>query len=378
MKKSVTKVNRWMAATAIAIVCCAVSVVGTSPAQAAAKKPVPKSKPGAHGKNSKPIDTTGPQKSEPKDFSYLVPTLEDRMGRYWHGVSTGPTKYCQIKFDLMCDGRSTNFVTWHSSGDKNYDSVCKSCIDQAGPYAPFEGIDRIEVVVHFHTEPKGGDLGVSLPGYQSANSLADKQIAAKRVYNNNVIKIMKDRIVKAQQVLGSDSPKLSESINFMANAQKDNNDYIGAEASFRWAMAIRSKANGPDSRELAQSISDMGEMFRQKGDMASAEDCFKQVVNRSGLKPCPELVTAIQRYARICLATNRQADADILYKRLADVQAGKTLQPLPASLLLDPNAPSVVNIPHADEKEATQSKSTSTPTVAPAETAPEVKPATKP
>jgi hypothetical protein len=292
----------------------------------------------ARAGKKKPIDTIGTSNDKQKnaDFSYLIPTLESRMAPYWQKMSVGPTKMCEVHFDLRSDGRVANTTVSRSSGDQAYDGVCKVCIDQAGPYAPFEDVPLISVMARFTTEPRGGNVTFALPGYQALNSMADRQIAAKRVYDNNVIKIMKERIVKAQQVLGSDSPRLSESINFLANAQKDVTDWVASEASFKWAIAIRRKANGPNSRELAQSLSDLGEMFRVKGDLSAAEDQFKEVIDNPDLKPCPELLTALQRYAKLCLGMKRKSDADALYQRIAEIQANKPLTILPASLSLEP------------------------------------------
>ncbi|MBU6454871.1 MAG: tetratricopeptide repeat protein [Cyanobacteria bacterium REEB67] len=283
------------------------------------------------------IDTVGALNDNKKntDFSYLIPTLESHVGPYWHQMSIGPTKMCEVHFDLRSDGRVNNTTVSRSSGDSAYDSVCKVCIDQASPYAPFEDVPMISVMARFTTEPKGGTVTFALPGYQALTSMADRQIAAKRVYDNNVIKIMKERIVKAQQVLGSDSPRLSESINFLANAQKDVSDWVASEASFKWAISIRRKANGPNSRELAQSLSDLGEMYRIKGDLPAAEDSFKEVINNPDLKPCPELLTALQRYAKLCLGTKRKSDAEALYKRIEEIQTNKPLTALPTSLGLE-------------------------------------------
>ncbi|MBS2009624.1 MAG: tetratricopeptide repeat protein [Cyanobacteria bacterium SZAS TMP-1] len=331
--------------------------IGTTaqPAEAAAKKPV-KAKP----KVTKPIDTVGAQVSYGIDVYPIIETLETRMGIYWKLLGVGPSKYCEIHFNLLPDGRYSDPTVWRSSGDPNYDRSAIGCIDQSGPFAPFEGVDRLPCVATFRTEPKGGDVSISMPGFQASNSRVDKQIAAKRQQNLNVIKLMKDRITAAQKVLGSDSPKLSESINFLGNTYKDIKDWSSAEASYKWAISIREKANGPNSKELAGSLSDLGDMYAIKGDQASAEDCFKRVINMTGLPPCVELRTAMQRYATLCLKTGRTKDSEFLYQRINDMQMGKPMAPLPANMTLEAakpgdaakpeEKPKVEEKPRSDEK----------------------------
>ena len=57
-------------------------------------------------------------------------------------------------------------------------------------------------------------------------------------------------------------------------------DFDAAEKSYNRAIAIRTKANGPASPELAESLSELGECYRLKGDLPAAENCFKQVIKQ--------------------------------------------------------------------------------------------------
>jgi hypothetical protein len=304
----------------------------TASAAPAAKKGAAKR--GAKAKSKTPIDTVGNTNRNVFDPSGLLEHMQAKLTIVFSKMITGPTKYCELHYDLFNDGSISNVRLSHSSGDKYYDQGCQTALNQASPFAPNEEIKRIECVAYFRTEPNGGSVQVGMPEFMASSSQVDKQIATKRTYDNNVVKIMQERINSAQKVLGPDSPKLSESINFLANTQRDMNDFGPAEKSYKRAIAIRSKANGPASPELADSMANLGENYRLKGDMASAEDCFKQVINNPDLKRCAGLYLALKGYGRLCVATNRKADANFLNNRIMQLQQNQTLDPLPDNMRL--------------------------------------------
>jgi tetratricopeptide (TPR) repeat protein len=322
-------------------VCLVSALALTAPLCAMTEAPclaAAKSKKGAKPRSLTPINTTPDLNNQkPLDLEGIKENLEGRLTVAWRPMSTGKSMYCEIHFNLWHDGKYSDIQIWRSSGNPNYDQAAKSCVDQ-GSYGPFEGLESIEVVAIFKTEVKGADVVVRFPKYQGTSSKVDRIVAAKRAQEINVIKLMLQRIQAAQKVLGPDSPKLSQSINFLANTYAGINDYSSAESAFKWAISIRQKSNGPNSKELAESVSDLGEMYRVRGDFTSAEECFKRVINMTELKPCTELREATYRYAKLCLASKRKEDSDYLFQRVNDLQAGAKLAPLPANMILDASA----------------------------------------
>lgn len=305
-----------------------------SPVMAASKsKKSAKAKP----KSRAPIDTHPDISAPTMDLNGIKENVEAQLTRSWYAMATGKTMYCEVHFILYGDGKYSDVSIWRSSGDRNYDQAAKSTVDQ-GSYARFEGLDAIEVVATFKTEARPSDVTVRFPQFQGTDSKVDRVIAAKKKQELNVIELMKQRILAAQKVLGPDSPKLTQSINYMANRYVDVKEYQSAEAAFKWAISIREKANGPNSKELAESYSDLGEMYRLKGDDVDAEEYFKRVLNMTALKPCVELREGVHRYAKLCMYNKRKADADFLFQRENDIQAGRELQPLPPNMILTTQA----------------------------------------
>ena len=73
-------------------------------------------------------------------------------------------------------------------------------------------------------------------------------------------------------------------------------------------------------------------MYFWKGDVASAENCYKRVINMPNLPPCPQLLKCLQRYAKLCVKNDREKDGNILYKRMEDLSTGKTPAALPDNM----------------------------------------------
>jgi tetratricopeptide (TPR) repeat protein len=314
----------------------------------------------------KPIKTHDDIQQPTMDLDGIKQNVEAQLTRMWSAMATGKTMYCEIHFILYGDGKYSDVSVWRSSGDRNYDQAAKSCIDQ-GSYGRFEGLEAIEVVATFKTEARPSDVTVRFPHYQGTDSKVDRVIAAKKQQEMNTIALMKQRIVAAQKVLGSDSPKLTQSINYMANRYVDVKEFQSAEAAFKWAISIREKANGPNSKELAESVSDLGEMYRLKGDDVSAEECFKRVLNMTGLKPCVELREAVHRYAKLCMYNKRKADADFLFKRENDIQSGAALDPIPANMIWEGPAKSDSDAAAGTKNSATPSDAAKSPAPADAQ-----------
>jgi len=292
-----------------------------------------------HPKSKAPINTVSPEETKnlaAEQAAGLKIHMEERMTNFWRLYTKGPSKYCEVKFDIFNNGRFTDPTIWHASGDRGFDSAAMTTVDRASPFGMFTAMDHITCIAHFRAEPTGGSVSVSMPMYQGADSSAvDRYVAAKRKQQLNDIEIMKNRLVQAEKVVGPDSPKLSESINFLANLYKQVQNWTSAEASYKWAISIRQKNNGVNSKELAESLSDLGDMYVEKGDKVSAEETFKRVINTPDMPPCQGLFTAMQRYAKLCLKSNREKDSTLLYKRLENLQAGRPMDPLPANMTVD-------------------------------------------
>ncbi len=226
-----------------------------------------------------------------------------------------------ISFHLNWDGTYSEWVVRRTSGDPSFDAACRTAVDSAG-FARFEGKEYLTINATFRGDEKGGSVSFSSPDVRGGSSKVDRVIAQTKAIHINSIAIVKDRIAKAEKVVGPNDGRLSENINFLANEYKEIGDFKNSEAAFKRALAIREKANGAHSPAVAQSLTMLGEMYLAKGDKTEAENSFKSVLDMSDLKPQAKIKT-LQAYAKMQMKEGKQAEADAMFKQISDIMQNK-------------------------------------------------------
>lgn len=255
------------------------------------------------------------------DLGEILAHDEKVMNNAWGTLSKQlpANLYAQASFHLNSDGTLSDFQMRHPSGNAGFDLNAHMAADVGG-YARFEGRPFLFVNASFSTN----GISLSSPDVPMGTSNVDRAIARNKQYHLNIIKLMKTRITQAEKVLGPNSGKLSESINFMGNEYKQIGDYAGAEAAFRRALAIREKANGPDSKEVVQSLGDLAEVAVARGDHDGAEKLFKQALGKN-CKPGPELAKVMEYYGSMLFKDKKEAQAQKIYDQIGAVKSGKPL-----------------------------------------------------
>jgi len=84
-----------------------------------------------------------------------------------------------------------------------------------------------------------------------------------------------------EKALGPDHPDVAKSLNNLAEVYREQGRNADAEALYQRALAIREKALGPDHPDVAKSLNNLAEVYREQGRNADAEP-----VNRRGV-PAP-------------------------------------------------------------------------------------------
>jgi len=242
--------------------------------------------------------------------------------QFRHLVTPKPGSLSSLAtFHLNSDGTCSDWNYRRPSGDQSFDAACRMAIESV-TFVRFEGKPYLTINATFAAGAKGGSVSFNSPDVPGGSSKVDRIIANTKTVHMNTIKIMKERISSGEKVLGADSGKLSESINFLANQYKEVGDYKNSEISFKRALAIREKVNGAESAETAQTITMMGEMYQAKGDKVEAENSFKKVIEMKDLKPQAKIKT-LQAYAKMQMKEGKQADADAMFKQISEIMQNK-------------------------------------------------------
>lgn len=254
----------------------------------------------------------------------VLTSCRDKLRSSWARLKYNKNTFVMVQFRLLPDGGYSSASIYTTSGDKGLDNCAINAVDGAVPFQRFNDAP-IDVVARFDCSTAGGDgdVSVSMKGAPSASSLAERKIKVHDKYHQNAINIMITRIKDGEKKLGKDSPKLWESLNFLANEYREINDFENSQKTYERALAIQEKAGKKESNEAAKSIVGLGEMYLQKGDRAKAEECFKQVVDMKELPPGPALCSALENQAKLLYKDRKEAEANKVYERIRQIKAGK-------------------------------------------------------
>ena len=254
----------------------------------------------------------------------VLTSCRDKLRSSWARLKYNKNTFVMVQFRLLPDGGYSSASIYTTSGDKGLDNCAINAVDGAVPFQRFNDAP-IDVVARFDCSTAGGDgdVSVSMKGAPSASSLAERKIKVHDKYHQNAINIMITRIKDGEKKLGKDSPKLWESLNFLANEYREINDFENSQKTYERALAIQEKAGKKESNEAAKSIVGLGEMYLQKGDRVKAEECFKQVVDMKDLPPGPALCSALENQAKLLYKDRKEAEGNKVYERIRQIKAGK-------------------------------------------------------
>lgn len=249
------------------------------------------------------------------DREEVMTSCQDKLRSTWGRLQFPNNMSCSVQFKLLPDGGYSSPQVISTSGNKLIDVQALNAVDAACPFQKF--VDApFDVIANFYVGTKN-DVVVSTRG-GPASSMAERKIAIHKKYHQNSINIMVDRIVKAEKVLGKDSPKLWESLNFLANEYKIAGDFDKSQATYQRALTIAQKES-PESPHAARTIVGMGELALERGERAKAEEYFKQVIDMQKLPPGSELTDALKNTAKLLYKDGKTKEADEIYARIRTI-----------------------------------------------------------
>jgi serine/threonine-protein kinase len=116
--------------------------------------------------------------------------------------------------------------------------------------------------------------------------------------------------------IGTDTPDYANSLHNLAGALIDAGNLSEAETMDRQALAIRRKVNGPGHPDLSYPLNNLGYLFLEKCDWASAEPFLKENVEirRNTDRKGPRLAGALNNWARMLDEKGDYKNADESYQ----------------------------------------------------------------
>jgi tetratricopeptide (TPR) repeat protein len=114
-------------------------------------------------------------------------------------------------------------------------------------------------------------------------------------------------------VLGPDHPDVAQTLNNLGNLNRDRGDFAAADDFYQRALAIREKVLGAGHPDYAWTVRDMALLLNKRGDHEQAAVEFERaiVIFNEALGPeHPDLSEVLPGYADALAALGKTARAD--------------------------------------------------------------------
>ena len=126
-----------------------------------------------------------------------------------------------------------------------------------------------------------------------------------------------------EKVLGPDHPDVAQTLNNLANLERSRGNYTEAEALYTRALEIRVAALGQEHPDVGWTLRDMGIRALKMGNPEEARPFFEQAVaihEKAFGTHHPNLVEIFPEYSEVLRELGRDAEADSLDLRVAEIQ----------------------------------------------------------
>jgi tetratricopeptide (TPR) repeat protein len=121
-----------------------------------------------------------------------------------------------------------------------------------------------------------------------------------------------------EKVLGPEHPNVASSLNNLAELYRNQGRYEEAEPLYERALAIREKVLGPEHPSVAQSLDNLAGLYRKQGRYEEAEPLLKRAlaIQEKVLGPKhSDVATSLNDLAALYFSQGRYEEAESLCKR---------------------------------------------------------------
>jgi CHAT domain-containing protein/Tfp pilus assembly protein PilF len=126
-----------------------------------------------------------------------------------------------------------------------------------------------------------------------------------------------------EKMLGPERPSVAAALNNLGNLYKDKGDLATAEQLYQRALKIREKVLGPEHPDVAQSLNNLAVIHRSQGDLDKAELLYQRAleIKEKALGPeHPSVATSLNNLAIVCRDRGDYVRAEPLYQRALKIR----------------------------------------------------------
>ena len=127
--------------------------------------------------------------------------------------------------------------------------------------------------------------------------------------------LYRQALAKRREGLGSDHPKVADSLLALAGVLESRQDYQQAEPLLREALAIRKKSFDAADDSVQESLVRLADLLVASGDTREAVTLYERAIKTHGEAATPVVATLLKKLASALEAQSDLAAAELHYRR---------------------------------------------------------------
>ena len=135
---------------------------------------------------------------------------------------------------------------------------------------------------------------------------------------DEAVDVAQQALKMAERALRPDHPDVATSLNNLAELYRDQGKYGDAEPLYKQSLAIREKALGPDHPDVATSLNNLAELYRDQGNYGDAEPLYNRslAIREKALGPDhPDVASSFNNLAELYESQGRYEDVEPLWQQ---------------------------------------------------------------
>jgi CHAT domain-containing protein/tetratricopeptide (TPR) repeat protein len=162
--------------------------------------------------------------------------------------------------------------------------------------------------------------GPAIAQLDAAHALSKRAVELSKAGKySEAIPLAQRALAIREKALGPGHPDVAVSLNNLANLYRDQGRYVDAEPLYSRSLAIWEKARGPNDPDVATSLNNLALLYDDgQGRYADAEPLYRRslaIWEKARGPNDPDVATSLNNLAGLYSRQGRYADAEPLYRR---------------------------------------------------------------
>jgi tetratricopeptide (TPR) repeat protein len=166
------------------------------------------------------------------------------------------------------------------------------------------------------------DISISVPSFAQQDEAAVLDGRALELFRlgkySEAIPFAQRALAIREKARGPNHPDVATSLNNLAEFYRNQGRYVDAEPLYKRSLAIYEKALGPNHPDVAMSLNNLALLYHDQGRYVDAEPLYQRslaIREKTRGPNHPDVATALNNLAALYRDQGRSVDAEPLHKR---------------------------------------------------------------